>query len=102
MPFYQFKCPKCNFELQELRKMNDFKEPLCQKCSTVLPKREVYMKKIIGTSSFIFKGDGFYETDYKKPKIKLTSGGKEVKIYDTPEEAQERAEDAAKKAEDSE
>ena len=82
--------------------MGDFTEPLCQKCSTILPRNEIYMKKMIGVPSFKFKGDGFYETDYKKPKIKLSSGGKDIPVYDTPEEAQERGEEAAKKAEDSE
>ena len=48
MPFYIFKCVECKSELQELRKMGDFKEPICQKCSTVIPKLNVYMKKQIG------------------------------------------------------
>ena len=95
MPFYTFKCEKCNFELTELRDMGDFKEPLCPKCSTLIPKVEVYMKKQMSIPSFKFKGDGFYETDYKKPK--LTMNG--IPMSDTPEEAQERAEEAASKRE---
>ena len=93
MPFYTFKCPECNLELEEMRKMGDFKEPLCQKCSTVIPKREIHMKKQMGSPSFKFNGSGFYETDYKKPK--LTMNG--IPMSDTPEEAQERAEEAASK-----
>ena len=93
MPFYTFKCTECDLELEEMRKMGDFKEPLCQKCSTVLPKHEVYMKKQIGTPSIKFNGSGFYETDYKKPT--LTMNG--VPMSKTPEEAQERAQAAEEK-----
>jgi len=92
MPFYTFKCPECNLELEEMRKMGDFKEPLCQKCSTVIPKNDIHMKKQMGIPSFKFKGNGFYETDYKNPK--LTMNG--VPMSDTPEEAQERAQEAEK------
>ncbi len=81
-----------------MRKMGDFEEPACQKCSTLIPKREVLMKKQISAPSFKFKGDGFYETDYKKPK--LTMNG--VPMADTPEEAQERAQEADEKRSKSE
>ena len=47
----------------------------------------------MGIPSFRFKGKGFYETDYKKPK--LTMNG--VPMSDTPEEAQERAQEADEK-----
>ena len=71
MPFYTFKCPKCNKEKTELRTIGDFTEPYCVGCSRVIPRIEVYMKKIMGnTGRPIFKGDGFYETDYKKKKEK--------------------------------
>jgi len=67
MPFYTFKCPECKKEKEEIREMGDTKEPTCSECSTILPRRYVYMKRIftkIGKPQF--KGKGFYETDYKK------------------------------------
>ena len=32
MPFYTFKCRNCGLEKEEMRSMNDFKEPLCPVC----------------------------------------------------------------------
>ena len=69
MPLYTFRCSKCNKEKIELRSMGDFTEPYCVDCSRVIPRTEVYMKKIMSnTGRPIFKGDGFYVTDYKKEK----------------------------------
>ena len=57
MPFYTFKCPTCKKEKEVLQSMND-KAPICD---------GVKMKRIFGdTGKPQFKGDGFYETDYKK------------------------------------
>ena len=33
MPFYTFKCRTCNLEKEEMRKMGDYKEPLCPVCA---------------------------------------------------------------------
>ena len=68
MPFYTFKCRTCNLEKEEMRKMADFSEPLCPVCAYNIDAdgdRE-RMKKIVGNvAKPQFKGDGFYETDYK-------------------------------------
>ncbi len=62
MPFYEYKCGNCenNFEIQQ--NIND--EPLktCTKCE----RQE--LKRVFHTSAIIFKGSGFYTTDYKNKK----------------------------------
>ena len=66
MPFYTFKCPKCEKVIEVLQGMND-DPPLCEKCSKMVPRNLVEMKRVFGdTGKPQFKGDGFYETDYKK------------------------------------
>ena len=45
MPFYTFKCPKCEDIKEVLQGMND-KPPACQKCSTVLPRFNVDMERV--------------------------------------------------------
>ena len=103
MPFYTFKCPECKGIKEVMQAIKD-PVPTCEKCSKMVPRHLVVMERVWQGNgpSIKFKGEGFYETDYKKPQLSVTSGGKKVKLYDTPEEAQERAEDAAKKAEDTE
>ena len=57
MPFYTFKCPSCDKEKEVLQGMND-KAPICD---------GVKMKRVFkSTGKPQFKGNGFYETDYKK------------------------------------
>lgn len=59
MPTYDYKCLECNFTFEEFQKMTD--EPLenCPSCNGKI-------KRLIGSGSApIFKGSGFYQTDYK-------------------------------------
>jgi len=69
MPFYTFKCRTCSLEKEEIRTMNDLKEPLCPKCcyNPEAQGKHEKMKKVFGNiGKPQFKGGGFYETDYKK------------------------------------
>ena len=60
MPNYDYKCGKCGYEFEELQGIND--KPL-RKC----PKCKGKIKRLIGAGcGIIFKGRGFYATDYKK------------------------------------
>ena len=72
MPFYTFKCRTCNDTQDEMRKMGDYKEPLCPRCAYNPEAQGIYerMEKVISeVGRPQFKGSGFYETDYKgKPK----------------------------------
>ena len=62
MPTYNYKCNKCDFEFAVFQSMNDNKITDCADC-----KAEDSVKRIItGGTGLIFKGDGFYITDYKK------------------------------------
>ena len=70
MPFYTFKCPKCKDVKEVLQGMND-EAPTCQECSTILPRRYVKMKRVYrATGKPKFKGNGFYETDYRSDAYK--------------------------------
>ena len=68
MPFYTFKCPKCEDVKEVLQKMND-SHPICKECSTILPRKNVKMERVFtSVGKPQFKGSGFYETDYKRKK----------------------------------
>ncbi|MBZ0180262.1 MAG: zinc ribbon domain-containing protein [Melioribacteraceae bacterium] len=59
MPTYEYKCQKCGYEFDEFQKMTDEPLRICRKCAGEL-------KRLIGTGAGpIFKGNGFYQTDYK-------------------------------------
>ena len=61
MPTYAYVCTKCAHEMEAFQSMKD--EPLkqCPAC-----KRRTLRRKVGGGAGLIFKGTGFYITDYKK------------------------------------
>lgn len=60
MPTYSYACAKCGTEYEKLQKMSDKTRAKCPQCGT---RGE---RLITGGSGFVFKGSGFYATDYKK------------------------------------
>lgn len=61
MPTYEYACQKCGHEFEQFQSMRD--EPLkkCPKC------KKQSLKRLVGSGAgLIFKGTGFYITDYKK------------------------------------
>ena len=61
MPTYQYECQACGHDFDELQTMSDAKLTKCPKCH-----KNKLVRLIGGGSGMIFKGSGFYETDYKK------------------------------------
>jgi putative FmdB family regulatory protein len=61
MPTYQYQCRNCGHELEEFQSITE--EPLvhCPECGT-----DSLARTIGGGAGLIFKGTGFYLTDYKK------------------------------------
>ena len=71
MPFYTFKCRTCNDTRDEMRTMGDYTEPLCPRCAYnpyAQGKYEMMEKVMSKVGKPQFKGNGFYETDYKRKK----------------------------------
>jgi putative FmdB family regulatory protein len=63
MPTYEYECQACGHAFEELQAMTDKKLIKCPKC------HKNKLSRLIGSGSgMIFKGSGFYETDYKKKK----------------------------------
>jgi putative FmdB family regulatory protein len=67
MPTYEYVCPKCGHEFEQFQPMSDAPLKRCPKC------KKLGLKRLVGRGAgLIFKGTGFYITDYKK-----TAGPKE-------------------------
>ncbi len=59
MPNYDYQCQSCGHTFEVFQSMNDPKLTECPECSGVL-------ERLIGTGAgMIFKGSGFYVTDYR-------------------------------------
>jgi len=62
MPTYDYECSHCGHVFEVFQKITDASLDKCPKCGKKV-------KRLISSGSgIIFKGSGFYETDYKKKK----------------------------------
>ena len=72
MPIYAYACKKCEHTLDALQKIAD--EPLvdCPECG------KPALKRLITAPRFRLKGQGWYETDFKKDNQRNIAGDKET------------------------
>ena len=67
MPTYEYECLSCGFRFDKLQSMNG---PVLKKCPECNKNK---LKRLIGAGAgIIFKGSGFYATDYRKPDKKAS------------------------------
>ena len=62
MPTYEYYCTICGFEFEEFKSIASEPIQVCPKCQGQVKRR------ISGGTGLIFKGSGFYITDYKNKK----------------------------------
>jgi putative FmdB family regulatory protein len=66
MPTYDYKCLKCNHQFEVFQSMKDDRLTDCP-----LDDCDGEVKRLLGTGAgIIFKGSGFYETDYRSDSYK--------------------------------
>jgi putative FmdB family regulatory protein len=72
MPSYDYLCTACEREFEVFQSIKDEPLTVCERCG------EPSLKRLIGAGAgILFKGSGFYQTDYKKSPAKheKTAGG---------------------------
>lgn len=83
MPTYDYHCNECGHEFEAFQSMKDDPIDKCPKCGSK-PRR------LIGPGAgLLFKGDGFYITDYRSKDYKKkaqSEGGGETKSGETKKE----------------
>ena len=72
MPTYQYQCAACGHDLEEFHSMTEPPLVRCPSCNT-----ESLVRVLGMGAGLIFKGTGFYLTDYKKEP---RPGGKDKKV----------------------
>lgn len=64
MPTYEYECQRCGHTFELFQSMKDKPRQRCPKCRGKV-------KRLFGTGAgIIFKGSGFYETDYRSSEYK--------------------------------
>lgn len=60
MPTYEYGCKSCGYRFEEFQSIVDDPIKVCPKCH-----KETVERLVSGGAGLIFKGSGFYITDYK-------------------------------------
>ena len=73
MPFYTYRCKKCEHEFEKLTNIKKSDEPQpCEKCESMETAR------VIAAPAVHYRGSGFYSTDYNvkrhKDKVNYITG----------------------------
>lgn len=65
MPTYEYHCDACDHNFDEFQSMS---EPALKKCPQCKKNK---LRRVFGTgAAILFKGSGFYETDYRSESYK--------------------------------
>lgn len=65
MPTYEYRCTACKHEFEQFQSMKDKPLRTCPAC------KKAKLERLIGTGgAIIFKGSGFYQTDYRSEGYK--------------------------------
>jgi len=65
MPTYEYACEKCGHQFDEFQSITAKPLRKCPECG------KLALRRLIGTGAgIIFKGSGFYETDYRSESYK--------------------------------
>ncbi|HSS60253.1 MAG TPA: FmdB family zinc ribbon protein [Candidatus Limnocylindrales bacterium] len=58
MPIYGYRCTKCGHQFEVFQRMSDASVETCPKC-------QGEVTRVLFPSGVVFKGSGYYSTDYK-------------------------------------
>ena len=93
MPTYEYECQKCGHRFEKFQGITEEPVKRCPECRGKV-------KRLLGTGAgIIFKGSGFYATDYRSPTYQAAAkADKAAKSEPTPKSDVKTKSDAGKKA----
>ncbi len=93
MPTYEYYCENCGFEFEEFQSI--ISEPVrkCPRCGMMTVHR-----KVSGGIGLIFKGSGFYQTDYVRKSVSDSADNEKDKKKVKSVEDKQKAESIAGKS----
>jgi putative FmdB family regulatory protein len=68
MPTYEYQCDACNHNFDEMQSFSEAPLKKCPKCG------KMKLRRVFGAGGgVIFKGSGFYQTDYRSESYKAAA-----------------------------
>jgi putative FmdB family regulatory protein len=91
MPIYEYECKSCQHTLDALQKISDDKLVDCPECG------QSALKRLLSAPRFRLKGEGWYETDFKKDNQRNLAGDTEpAKTSDKADKVKSATADSGK------
>ena len=94
MPTYDYECDGCGHKFELFQSMKDEPERKCPQC------KKLKLRRLFGTGAAImFKGSGFYQTDYRSESYKKAASADkngEAKSSEGKTEAKSSSESSSK------
>jgi putative FmdB family regulatory protein len=89
MPTYDYVCDNCGHKFEEFQSITDAQLRKCPKC------KKLKLRRLFGTGgAIVFKGSGFYKTDYRSDSYKKAAsadkGGGESKPSDSKSKSESK------------
>jgi len=93
MPTYEYECEACGHSFEEFQQISDKTLRTCPECG----KRKLH--RLIGAgAAVIFKGNGFYQTDYRSKEYNDKAKADSKKSSSTSGSAKKDSSSSDKKA----
>jgi len=74
MPTYDYQCDHCGHEFELFQSMSDPVKRKCPECG------KLKLRRLFGTgAAIVFKGSGFYQTDYRSESYKKAAKAEKEK-----------------------
>ncbi len=94
MPTYDYECNACGHAFELFQSISEPVKLKCPKC------KKSKLRRLFGTGSAVmFKGSGFYQTDYRSDSYKKAADAEKKSSSDTPAAAESKS--SEKKSADS-
>lgn len=87
MPIYTYKCTSCGKVFEKFKNMNSNGKEYCEDCSSEA-------LRVFTPTGIIFKGSGFYTTDYKSGSNKASTIAPAQKEEKKEDKGQEKISDS--------
>ena len=93
MPTYDYRCDNCGHTMEVFQSITASVKKKCPECG------KLKLKRLLGTGAgLIFKGSGFYETDYRSDSYKKGAEGEKKSTSETKTDSKKETKAETKKA----
>jgi len=91
MPTYDYRCNACGHEFELFQGITEAKKRKCPECG------KLRLERLFGAGAgILFKGSGFYETDYRSPSYE--EAAKKDEPSSEPKKADSKSDAGSKKS----